>query len=219
MLVCACRLKAAVLEAGTSLTPSYWQSRPGGAPLRSPATGVEHESDSENEPTITSPSGRLQSGGIASSSPAVSNQTRTMFRISPSSKSPQSSFRLRNMRKSSGHFAEDSISLSNRSDSSDHQHHLVDDPPLAPARRQPSRQLSESLIPIPPAVPRSAGRTRSPQRVAPAPGSCTQPDNMQTHVKPNTVHTQQHCHVQCLLSSASVCKFAAYHTTLRVTLA
>lgn len=166
------RLKAAVLEAGTSFTPSYWQSRPGGAPSRSPVPANEHGSDSENESTITSPSGRLQSGGAVSSSPAVSNQSRTMFRVSPSSsKSPSTSFRLRNMRKASGHLAEDSVSLSNVSDSSDHQHHLVNNLPEPPVRRQPSRKLSDPQLPTPPAVPRSAGRTRSPQRVAPAPGT------------------------------------------------
>ena len=173
--LCTCmfmyRLKAAVLEAGTPFTPSYWQSRPGAAPSRSPEPALEHESDSENESSMTSPSGRLHSGITVSSSPAVSNQTRNIFRVSPASKSPQSSFRLRNIRKSSAQLAEDSISLSNRSDSSDHQHHLIDDAPQLPVRRQPSRQLSGSLLPTPPAVPRSAGRTRSPQRVAPAPGS------------------------------------------------
>lgn len=165
------RLKAAVLEAGTPFTPSYWQNRPGGAPSRSPLPDSERESDSENDSTITSPSGRLQSGDAVNSSPAVSSQSRSIFRVSPSSKSPTTSFRLKNMRKASGQLAEDSLSLSNASDSSDHQHHLVDERVQLPVRRQPSRQLSESQISTPPAVPRSAGRTCSPQRVAPAPGN------------------------------------------------
>ena len=95
-----------MLEAGTSLTPASWHGKSAGSQSRSslPHTSVTSDtSDSDADSTFTAPSGRLNAAG-AKSSPTVSNQTKPMFRVSPSSnRSPQTSFRLKNFtNKSSG---------------------------------------------------------------------------------------------------------------------
>lgn len=163
------RLKAAVMEAGTSLTPASWHGKQNVSQSR---MAVPHQfttdtSDSDAESTFTAPSGRLNSANPIPSA-SFSSQSRSVFRSSSASnRSPQSSFRRKSFGKASSSLAEDSISLSNRSDSSSHQDHLTDD-----AKQQTlDRRSSGRLVPSgQQAVPRSAGRTRSPQRVAPAPG-------------------------------------------------
>lgn len=165
------RLRAAVLEAGTSLTPASWHGKSAGSQSRTslPHTSVTSDtSDSDADSTFTAPSGRLNAAGNKSS-PTVSNQTKPMFRVSPSSnRSPQTSFRLKNFTsKSSTPRAEDSVSLSNRSDSSSHQDHLADAHPQVLDCRPTSWSVPN---PASQAVHRPASRTRSPQRVAPAPG-------------------------------------------------
>lgn len=161
-----------MLEAGTSLTPASWHGKSAGSQSRTslPHTSVTSDtSDSDADSTFTAPSGRLNAAGNKSS-PTVSNQTKPMFRVSPSSnRSPQTSFRLKNFTsKSSTPRAEDSVSLSNRSDSSSHQDHLADAHPQVLDCRPTSWSVPN---PASQAVHRPASRTRSPQRVAPAPGA------------------------------------------------
>ena len=158
------------MEAGTSLTPASWHAKPGAGPSRNSiphASIIGDTSDSDAESTFTAPSGRLNSAGNSSAA-GTSGQTRSIFRVSPAAnRSPQTSFRRRSFPKASSSGAEDSVSLSNRSDSSSHQDHLAEDiHPQALERRPVSRGPSAAQL----AVPKSAGRTRSPQRVAPAPG-------------------------------------------------
>ena len=168
-----CRLKAAVLEAGTSLTPASWQGKSVSNQSRSPlpphTSATSDTSDSDADSTFTAPSGRLNPAR-SNSTPSVSGQTRSMFRVSPASnRSPQASFRLKNFSsKGSATLAEDSVSLSNRSDSSSHQDHLADAHPQVLDCRPTSWSVQSASQP----VRRSASRTRSPQRVAPAPGAC-----------------------------------------------
>lgn len=158
------RLKAAVMEAGTSLTPASWHGKQSTSQSRMAVpqlSAVGDNSDSDAESTFTAPSGRLSLANTVSSA-SVSGQSRSIFRISPASnRSPQTSFRKRSFAKAPSLVAEDSISLSNRSDSSSHQDHLADDAKLQTLDRRLTGQQS---------LPKSAGRTRSPQRVAPAPG-------------------------------------------------
>ena len=162
-----------MLEAGTSLTPASWQAKSAGSQSRTPLpphTSVTSDtSDSDADSTFTAPSGRLNPAR-SNSSPSASGQTRSMFRVSPAStRSPQASFRLRNFSsKGSTPLAEDSVSLSNRSDSSSHQDHLADAHPQV----LDCRPTSWSVQSVSQPVLRSASRTRSPQRVAPAPGAC-----------------------------------------------
>ena len=162
-----------MLEAGTSLTPASWQAKSASSQSRSPLpphTSITSDtSDSDADSTFTAPSGRLNPAR-SNSSPSANGQPRSMFRVSPASnRSPQASFRLRNFSsKGSAPLAEDSVSLSNRSDSSSHQDHLADAHPQVLDCRPtswPAQSASQ-------AVHRSASRTRSPQRVAPAPGAC-----------------------------------------------
>ena len=161
------------MEAGTSLTPASWQGKSAGNQSRSPLppnTSVTSDtSDSDADSTFTAPSGRLNPAR-SNSTPSISGQTRSMFRVSPASnRSPQASFRLRNFSsKSSATVAEDSVSLSNRSDSSSHQDHFADAHPQVLDCRPTSWSGQSPIQP----VHRSASRTRSPQRVAPAPGVC-----------------------------------------------
>lgn len=161
------------MEAGTSLTPASWQGKSAGNQSRSPLpphTSVTSDtSDSDADSTFTAPSGRLNPAR-SNSTPSVSGQTRSMFRVSPASnRSPQASFRLRNFSsKGSATLAEDSVSLSNRSDSSSHQDHLADAHPQVLDCRPTSWSVQSASQP----GHRSASRTRSPQRVAPAPGVC-----------------------------------------------
>ena len=159
------------MEAGTSFTPASWHGKSAGAHSRNshPHSSVTSDtSDSDADSTFTAPSGRLNAAGT-NSSPSTSGQSRSVFRVSPAAnRSPQSSFRLRNFGKGSAPLAEDSVSLSNRSDSSSHQDHLADAHPQV----LDCRPASWSVPSTSQAVHRSASRTRSPQRVAPAPGGC-----------------------------------------------
>ena len=174
-----------MLEAGTSLTPASWQGKSASNQSRSPLpphTSVTSDtSDSDADSTFTAPSGRLNPAR-SNSTPSVSGQARSIFRVSPASnRSPQASFRLKNFSsKGSATLAEDSVSLSNRSDSSSHQDHLADAHPQVLDCRPTSWSVQSACQP----VHRSASRTRSPQRVAPAPGAC---------VHHNISATQQIC--------------------------
>ena len=159
------------MEAGTSLTPASWQGKSASNQSRGslPHTSVTSDtSDSDADSTFTAPSGRLNAAR-SNSSPSVSGQARSMFRVSPASnRSPQTSFRLRNFsNKGSAPLAEDSVSLSTRSDSSSHQDHLADAHPQV----LDCRPTSWSVPSPSQTVHISASRTRSPQRVAPAPGT------------------------------------------------
>ncbi|DBA83577.1 TPA: hypothetical protein ACH3X2_006492 [Trebouxia sp. C0005] len=157
------------MEAGTSLTPASWHGKQTVSQSRMavPHPFTTDTSDSDAESTFTAPSGRLTSANPIPSA-SLNSQSRSVFRgSSASNRSPQSSFRRKSFGKASLSLAEDSISLSNRSDSSSHQDHLTDDTKEQTLDR---RSSSRSVPPGQQAVPRSAGRTRSPQRVAPAPG-------------------------------------------------
>ena len=179
------------MEAGTSLTPANWLTKPNGSQLSRQlpqASSTGDTSDSDAETTFRAPSGRLNQATI-SSSPSLTGQTRSIFRVSPASnRSPQSSFRLRTFGKaSSGGLAEDSVSLSNRSDSSCHQDHLAEDVRQQTVDRRSVGRLPQRHPSAPQLVPRSAGRTRSPQRVAPAPGDLLAPAKPAKHIMPGEV--------------------------------
>lgn len=163
------------MEAGTSLTPASWHGKQSTSQSRMAVPQLSttgDNSDSDAESTFTAPSGRLNLAHTVSSA-SVNGQSRSIFRISPApNRSPQTSFRKRSFAKAPSLVAEDSISLSNRSDSSSHQDHLADDAKLQTLDRRLNGQQS---------LPKSAGRTRSPQRVAPAPGWHCRPRGMCRH--------------------------------------
>lgn len=191
-----------MLEAGTSLTPASWHGKSAGNQSRTslPHTSVTSDtSDSDADSTFTTPSGRLNAAG-SKSSPSISGHTKPMFRVSPSSnRSPQTSFRLKNFsNKGSTPLAEDSVSLSNRSDSSSHQDHLADAHPQV----LDCRPTSWSVPSPSQTVHRPASRTRSPQRVAPAPGARI------THVMSRTTPLAQQTRVH------TVCELPAVQCAL-----